>query len=40
MSEHPRENIDYPGHTAAMSEEPRDEMTTYRGRDCSTVNGH
>lgn len=32
MSEHPRENIDYPGHTAAMSEEPRDEMTTYRGR--------
>ncbi|MGJ0120930.1 SDR family oxidoreductase [Williamsia sp. MIQD14] len=33
MSDHPSENISYPGETAEMSERPRDEMRDYRGRD-------
>lgn len=32
MSEHPRERIEYPGHTGDMSEKPRDEMNGYVGR--------
>jgi NAD(P)-dependent dehydrogenase (short-subunit alcohol dehydrogenase family) len=32
MSEHPAENIDYPGHTGDMSDKPQDEMRSYLGR--------
>lgn len=32
MSEHPRERIEYPGHTSDMSEKPHDEMNGYVGR--------
>ncbi|MYR08200.1 SDR family oxidoreductase [Gordonia sp. SID5947] len=32
-NEHTAETIGYPGHTADMSEQPRDEMRGYRGRD-------
>ncbi|MFJ6095494.1 SDR family oxidoreductase [Williamsia muralis] len=32
MSEHPAENIEYPGRTGDMSEQPHDEMRSYQGR--------
>jgi NAD(P)-dependent dehydrogenase (short-subunit alcohol dehydrogenase family) len=32
MSEHPAENIDYPGNTGDMSDQPQDEMRSYQGR--------
>jgi NAD(P)-dependent dehydrogenase (short-subunit alcohol dehydrogenase family) len=32
MSEHRAENIEYPGHTGDMSEQPHDEMRAYQGR--------
>ncbi|BAH53609.1 SDR family oxidoreductase [Rhodococcus opacus] len=33
MSEHTPHTIDYPGRTADMAEEPRDEMSAYRGNE-------
>ncbi|MFC9553969.1 SDR family oxidoreductase [Rhodococcus sp. NPDC056960] len=33
MSEHTPHTIDYPGHTADMAEQPRDEMRAYRGNE-------
>ncbi|PXW31899.1 UNVERIFIED_CONTAM: NAD(P)-dependent dehydrogenase (short-subunit alcohol dehydrogenase family) [Williamsia faeni] len=32
MSEHPRQKIPYPGHTADMIDQPHDEMASYVGR--------
>src|SRR3546814_17085355 len=32
VSEHPAENIEYPGSTGDMSEQPHDEMRSYQGR--------